>query len=162
MNLSPAKLWSKRSVKTAALGLLVLVGVGALMPVTVYTRTRRQCSLCRTERIEQSLFGRHWETIRPTEFTAWFQTNMPPHKHDWWRATCTVGRNVFGSANYFACGPVHPIFGLSPKEELEFMLKATPNQKDQFFALAFSTNRSERFDACIFALDVVLEKATEH
>src|SRR5258705_6436622 len=91
-----------------------IVAVGLLMPVTVSTRKRYACTLCRAERTERTFLGFSWQRDRDSEFTDWYQTHRPAHDHEWGRLTCTRGFSIFGTTTFFGCGPRHPVCDIPP------------------------------------------------
>jgi hypothetical protein len=134
----------RRAIKITCGIVATVIAVGALMAVTVATRSPKTCTLCRTERMDRTLFGYSWQTYRDTEFTGWYQTHRPAHQHEWGRLTCTRGFSIFGTTTFFGCGPRHPICDIPPDELRQFAENADTNTLAEYFAGITSTNRVEQ------------------
>src|SRR6266576_243299 len=86
---------------------VTLVALLLLAVLPVQQRTIYTCLHCRAERTKYTfLFVIPWHTERATEFTSWYSTHLPP-EHNWLRASCTRGRDVFGRNVSWACARLH-------------------------------------------------------
>jgi hypothetical protein len=141
-----------------ACGLVGAMGVaGLLMLITVTSRTTKTCTFCRAERIDRSVLGYSWQSYRDTEFTGWYRTHRPPHRHEWGRLTCTRGFSIFGSTTYFRCGSRHPVCDIPPDRLRQFAENADTNTLTVFFEGIASTNRETQRQAVQMAWDRLLE-----
>jgi len=147
----------RRAIKIACGVIAATVAVGALMPVTVATRSRKICTLCRAERMDRTFLGYSWQTYHDTEFTDWYRTHRPEHQHEWGRLTCTRGFSVFGTTTFFGCGPRHPICDIPPDTLRRFAVRADTNTLAAFFDGITSTNRDSQHQAVQLAWDRILE-----
>src|SRR5438034_9227485 len=99
----------RRAIKIACGVVAAIVAVGALMPVTVATRSPKTCTFCRAERIARTFLGYTCPTYRATEFTDWYRTHILDHQHECARLTCTGASTILRTTTIFACGPRPPI-----------------------------------------------------
>jgi hypothetical protein len=147
----------RRVIKVACGIVAAIVAGGALMAVTVATRSPKSCPLCRAERIDRTLFGYAWQTYRDTEFTEWYRAHRPDHQHKWERLTCTRGFSIFGTTTFFACGSRHPIFDLSPARLRQFAEHADTNTLAVFFNGITSTSPDAQRQSAQMVWDRLLE-----
>jgi hypothetical protein len=148
----------RRAIKIACGVVVAIVAVGALLPVTVATRSPKTCTLCRAERMDRTFLGYSWRTDRDTEFTEWYRTHRPQHQHEWGRLTCTRGFSIFGTTTLFGCGPRHPICDIPSDTLRQFAEHADTNTLAAFFDGITSTNRDTQRQAVQLAWDQILSK----
>jgi hypothetical protein len=147
----------RRAIKIACGVVAAIVAAGALMAVTVSTRSPKTCTLCRAERIDRTFLGYSWQSYRDTEFTEWYRAHRPAHQHEWGRLTCTRGFSIFGTTTFFGCGPRHPICDIPPDTLRQFAEHADTNTLAAFFDGITSTNRDTQRQAVQLAWDRILE-----
>jgi hypothetical protein len=147
----------RRAIKIACGVVVEIFAVGALMTVTVATRSPQTCTLCRTERMDRTFLGYSWQKQRDTEFSEWYRAHRPKHQHEWGRLTCTRGFSIFGTTTLFGCGPRHPICEISPERLRQFAEHADTNTLAAFFDGITSTNRDAQRQAVQLAWGRILE-----
>lgn len=144
----------RRFIAVGCLVAGVLVAIGILLPTTVAVRSRFTCILCRQERVDHRFLGIEWNDMHETEFTEWYRIHRPAHSHDWRRAGCMVGKNIFGKPTFFACPILHPVCSIPTDSLKDFAEHADTNTLDAFFSGVISTNR----DMQEKAIELVYEK----
>jgi len=147
----------RRAIKIACMVIAACVLVGALVTVTVATRSPKTCTLCRAVRIDRTFLGYSWQTYRDTEFTEWYRTHRTAHQHEWGRLTCTRGFSILGTTTFFGCGPRHPVCDIRPELLRQFAERADTNTLTAFFDGITSTNRDLQLQAVQLAWDRILE-----
>ena len=135
-----------------------IIVIFVLMPVTVSTRTRYSCTLCRAERIERTFLGLAWRRYRDTEFTPWYEAHRPAHAHQWGRLSCTRGFTLLGVTTLYACGAIHPVCHVPPDTLKEFAEGADTNTVTAFFDGIMSTDTKTQDHAVQMVWDWYLER----
>jgi hypothetical protein len=133
------------------------VVLGALLPVTVRTRTIFTCILCRTEKTAVSVIGFNSVQLKETEFTEWYKAHRPVHEHLWGRVSCTRGYSIYGTTTLFSCGKQHPAAILRPAWLRRFAETADANTLERYFTLITSTNRESQREGADLAWDEFVE-----
>lgn len=114
----------------------VILGICGVVPA--YVRMPEQCVLCRAERVEYRIVGIPFSKglRQDGEFTSWYVTNRPPHKHIWRYSApgCMMERNCFGMILSFTMVMRHPVLFLKPSEELKFVKQQDEAALTKFFA----------------------------
>lgn len=151
---------SKRRILTVAGWVLgVLFVAGSILPiVTVRTRTRMSCALCRAERTDRTFLGISWQTFHDTEFAAWYRAHQPEHEHVWGRESCTVGSSLIGVTTYFDCGRRHPVCDIPQSALLEYCERADNSTLTAYFNGIRSTNPEVQARTAQMVVDSVFEK----
>lgn len=148
----------KRHAIIIACGLMaVTVTTGLLLTITVSTRTRKTCTLCRAERIDRTFLGFPWQHYLDTEFSNWYRSHRPAHEHQWGRLSCTRGFSIYGTTTYFGCGHRHPICDIPPAALRDFAERADTNTLTAFFNGITSTNEETQRQTVQMAWNVILE-----
>ncbi len=130
---------SRRLIKFVCwlLGAILVIGI---LPLTVRTQSSFTCTLCRVERIDNSLIGFPWQTFRDSEFTEWYRKHRPQHVHAWgWQGTIR-GISLFGATTYRACGVHHPVCDIPQTTLQEFCEQADDSTLATYFDGITSTN----------------------
>lgn len=151
------RVFRRRGVKVACAVVAMVFAAAMLMAVTVATRARNTCTLCRAERTDRTLFGFRWSRFQDNEFSNWYRVHRPAHEHMWGRLTCTRGFTVFGTTTYFACGRRHPVCELSPAVLREFVERAETNTLTTYFDGIVSTNEDVQRQTVRMVWDRVLD-----
>jgi hypothetical protein len=100
--------------------ILIILAAALAFPVTVHSRTKFTCVLCRSERTDHSTFGYKWQSFRSNAMTDWFLEQRGEHSHHWARTSCTRSQNALGMTTKWACGSYHPIDRLPIEIQLRF------------------------------------------
>jgi len=146
-----------RAIKIICTATALLVAIGLLPTVTVATRTRLTCALCRAERTDRMFLGCAWQRYHDTEFTDWYRSHRPSHDHSWGRLSCTKGFSILGTTTYFGCGPRHPVCAIPPATLRKFAEAAGADTLTVYFDGIISTNLKSQTRAVQMVWDQVLQ-----
>jgi|SRR6266540_2783309 len=136
---------------------VILAGVTALLLSACpyrYDSRRYTCLYCRTYKEIKTYAFVPVETQRKTTCAMWYERTYGSHKHEWVQSSCTFFRSILLGEGV-ACRPSPSIWCLDPEVQRRFLLRATTEEREKFFALI----KSPRWEDVYFAVDLARQNA---
>lgn len=138
---------------------IVMVAVGAVLFTVsavngVHSWTSYTCLQCRAQLQKEKWLGIPFSRLEQNACSRWYEQGHPAHEHDW----CWIGgeTTVFPlGGKMFSCGKQHPIWGMHPETQLEYMQSAQPAQLGAFWRIMRTGERHEQRDLVMKTLERV-------
>jgi hypothetical protein len=137
----------RMAIGTGVAAFVVVLFAGLCGNVPVGSRYREVCRICRAERDVRTFFGSRKILESDNEFAAWYRTSFHLHEHDWRHSGCGTRFNIFSQGCAVLCTIIDPLKEISPEEERRFLMRATLEERTEFFRLLRSKDSMEAMQA---------------
>jgi hypothetical protein len=123
----------------------------------VHAGTSYTCLECRAGLQKDRWLGVPSSKLVENNCSRWYASTHADHEHEWCWCGGELTRFPFGGKMY-SCGKQHPIWGMPPQVQLEFMQSAQAPELKDFWQAMRSASRDEQRALVDKVFEGVLEK----